>query len=121
MNSLFILKKLIISNNNIIILYDSIINIGISKYRNTGNTCYLNSILSILQQTPFLTDYLITNKITKFLKLNNLKWKDKFKILNKVYYQLAQLFIASVSNDDCVITPTSFKSIVGKVNNIFSR
>ena len=97
----------------------SIINIGISKYRNTGNTCYLNSILSILQQTPLFADYLITNKIAKFLKLNNLNEKDKFKILNKVYYQLAQLFIASVSNDDCVITPTSFKSVVGKVNNIF--
>ena len=43
----------------------NLINIGISKYKNMGNTCYLNSILSILQQTPLFADYLITNKIAK--------------------------------------------------------
>ena len=99
---------------------NSDINFGVSKYKNTGNTCYLNSILHILQQTPLFTDYLVSNKITKFLKLYNLEREDQYKILDKVYYQLAQLFIASLSNDDCSITPTSFKSTIGKINSIFS-
>jgi len=99
---------------------NSDINFGVSKYKNTGNTCYLNSILHILQQTPLFTDYLVSNKITKFLKLYNLERETQYKILDKVYYQLAQLFIASLSNDDCSITPTSFKSTIGKINSIFS-
>ena len=49
----------------------SIINIGISKYRNTGNTCYLNSILSVLQQTPLFADYLITNTIPQIKVFNS--------------------------------------------------
>ena len=96
------------------------ISFGISKYKNTGNTCYLNSVLSILQQTPLFTDYFVSSKITKYLKLNSLSNSDKIKILNKVYYQLAQLFIASLSNDDCSITPTSFKNVIGGINPIFA-
>ena len=37
------------------------IEIGICKYNNnTGVTCYMNSILAILQQTPYFADYIIS-------------------------------------------------------------
>ena len=43
--------------------------IGISKFKNIGGvTCYMNSILAILQQIPILCDYIISDK-----------YKDNFK------------------------------------------
>ena len=39
------------------------IELGICKYNNnTGVTCYMNSILAILQQTPYFADYIISDK-----------------------------------------------------------
>jgi ubiquitin C-terminal hydrolase len=115
------------------------INYGNSKYKNiNGNTCYMNSTLAILQNTNLFADYIIKGFFSKDLinniynKLeNNEKYNDlpeeEYKIqvyiqlINKLSYQLYQLFLASLQNDDCSITPTSFKSTIGKINPMWNE
>ena len=43
---------------------------GVSRYANTeGVTCYMNSILTILQQTPIFIDYILNAEFKeRFLK-----------------------------------------------------
>jgi hypothetical protein len=53
------------------------IKIGISKYRNdNGISCYVNSILHIMQQLPIFTDYLITGKYLDDLSNNDTNLND---------------------------------------------
>ena len=108
---------------------------GNSKYKNIGNTCYMNSTLAILQHTNIFTDFIINGSFSRNLitnikrkiKKNNTFIKDDndkiqlqlyIEIINKLSYQLYQLFVASLQNDDCSITPTSFKSSIGKIKCI---
>lgn len=111
---------------------------GNSKYKNIGNTCYMNSTLAILQHTNLFTDFIINGSFSKNL-ISNIKKKivkndpdivndpEKIKyqlyieIINKLSYQLYQLFIASLQNDDCSITPTSFKSSIGRINCMWNE
>ena len=56
------------------------VEIGISKYKNiNGVTCYMNSILAILQQIHFC-DYLISGNFKNLLKDDN--------YVDKISYQL---------------------------------
>ena len=90
---------------------------GVSKYKNMGNTCYMNSILHILQQVPLFIEY-----ITKFQFRDAflLKYQAKTEeIKETLTFELFRLFRASVENDDTSITPTSFKIMVGKKNDMF--
>ena len=116
---------------------------GNSRYRNIGGiTCYINSILSILQQAPIFTDYIINGHFSKNI-IKNIKdelikeenenddkeikenddenYKLYVKIINKVSYQLYQLFKASHENDNYSITPTSFKKTIGKKNPMWNE
>ena len=95
---------------------------GISKYSNIGNTCYLNSILAILQQTPYLVDYFVSGIFIKDLNLKkNLTEDEKIIIMNKVYYQFYKLINASLKNNDRDIKPTTFKKLIGKKNSIWDN
>jgi ubiquitin carboxyl-terminal hydrolase 8 len=82
--------------------------IGISRYKNIGNTCYMNSILHILQQIPLFLEYITFAKFKNSIN-NDLK--------SNVIYELFRLFKTSAENDDIVITPTSFKKLIGKKND----
>ena len=111
---------------------------GNSKYKNIGNTCYMNSTLAILQHTNIFTDFIINGSFSKNLitnikrKINenntiskddhdNIQLQLYIEIINKLSYQLYQLFVASLQNDDCSITPTSFKSSIGKINCMWNE
>ena len=91
---------------------------GICRFNNIGGvTCYMNSILHILQQIPIFADYVYTGAYSKEIK-------DKYteeSIKSLVCYELFRLFNASMNNDDIAITPTSFKQVIGKKNDIWNE
>ena len=62
---------------------------GISRYNNIGGiTCYMNSILHILQQIPIFADYIYTASFSDSLK-------EKFneeEIKNSITFALYKLF-----------------------------
>lgn len=93
---------------------------GVSKYSNINSiTCYMNSNLHILQQTPLFVDYIsqrkFENSITKKVG------KSKRKIKKFVIHQLFKLFNKSLKNDDGIITPTKFKKLVGQKNDMWDE
>ena len=93
------------------------IEIGICKYNNnTGVTCYMNSILAILQQTPYFADYIISNNY-------NIKGgiENKDTILNSVIYQLFKIFKISMSNDNKQLTINTFRKNLAKKNFIWGE
>lgn len=80
---------------------------GVSKYNSIkGVTCYMNSILAILQQTPIFVDYIVTGQFRKNLLANCPTSK---KVLNSVTYQLHNLLKISLSNDNGNISPLSLQ------------
>jgi ubiquitin C-terminal hydrolase len=104
------------------------IKLGVSKYKNImGVTCYMNSILHILQQTPIFIEYIsqakfrdiilkkIKNKVAQNSELNKEQLVKDF-----VIFELFRLFKTSLENDDCSITPTSFKTLIGKKNDMWN-
>jgi len=109
---------------------------GVSKYKNImGITCYMNSILHILQQIPIFTEYIsqakfkdsVIKKIENQLRsnqFNNLEseYLAKEELLKKyVIFELFKLFKISLENEDTVITPTSFKSLIGTKNDMWNE
>ena len=92
--------------------------IGISKYKNIGGvTCYMNSILSILQQTDIFSDYIISGKFKKHLMSNI----NECELEETIIYQLFKLFSISLSLDDGTVTPTSFRKICSSKDIIYNR
>uniref|UniRef100_A0A6C0DB14 ubiquitinyl hydrolase 1 n=1 Tax=viral metagenome TaxID=1070528 RepID=A0A6C0DB14_9ZZZZ len=84
--------------------------LGISRFKNIdGVSCYMISILHILQQIPSFVDFLIKNDFNKYIKK---KTKVK-KIENFVIYQLYRTIKLSTENDNIRISPNSLKKIVG--------
>ena len=97
-----------------------------------GITCYMNSILHILQQVPIFIDYIsnanfndiIMQKIedqikTKQLENNNQNHEKLLKTF--VIFELFRLFKISYENENSVITPTSFKKVIGTKNDIWNE
>ena len=80
--------------------------IGVCRFSNIfGVTCYMNSILHILQQLPEFTEYIYTKSFKK-----NIKWENK---KDYTIYQLYKLFKMSLSNNNLSIVPKSFKYNIG--------
>jgi ubiquitin C-terminal hydrolase len=102
---------------------------GVSKYKNImGITCYMNSILHILQQTPVFLEYItqakfrdgIMQKINK--KISSDPSSDEETLLKEfVIFELFRLFKTSLENDDSSITPTTFKALIGKKNDMWNE
>lgn len=110
---------------------------GVSKYKNImGVTCYMNSILHILQQTPTFVEYItqakfrdgIMKKINKKI-LSELTESTSTSLVNEeekqlkefVIFELFRLFKTSLENDDSSITPTTFKTLIGKKNDMWNE
>jgi len=92
------------------------IELGISKFRNdNGISCYINSILHILQQLPYFSDYIITEKYVDDFKIKNLEMKTS------VTYELFRIFKLSHENDNINITPSSFKKRIAKKNYMWGE
>ncbi len=106
---------------------------GISKFKNImGITCYMNSILHILQQIPTFMEYICQAKFrdTLMQKINHRmeNWKQDSQVPEKetilkeyVIFELFRLFKTSLENDDSSITPTTFKALIGKKNDMWNE
>jgi len=77
--------------------------LGISRFKNMdGVSCYIVSILHIIQQIKLFTNFLINDANTSN---------------NKITYQLYKLIKTSLENENMRIGPKSFKKIIGKKNS----
>lgn len=87
----------------------------ISIFENiNGVTCYMNSILHIIQLTPIFIDYILTLKFKDdFLK------KNKNDINESIIYQLYNLINTSYLNPNSIITPNSFRKTISKKNEMW--
>lgn len=127
-------------SNNYVINYESEtepetepVKIGVSKFKNImGITCYMNSILHILQQVPIFMEYIsqigfrdtIIQKINHQIKTKNLEDNSENReniIKQFVIFELFKLFKVSLENDDSIITPSSFKKIIGTKNDMWNE
>lgn len=87
-----------------------------SRYNNImGITCYINSILHILQQIPDFAKY-IYNFNFKEILLNKTTDIDSF-----VIYELHRLFKTSLDKQNVTITPSSFKKLIGQKNDMWNE
>lgn len=97
-----------------------IIKLGVSRYKNImGITCYMNSILHILQQVPLFVKYIYSFEFENIL-LNKIINTDNI-INNYVIYELYRLFKASIDNDNSIINPRTFKKLIGTKNDMWNE
>jgi ubiquitin C-terminal hydrolase len=90
-------------------------NKGVCRFNNIdGVTCYMNSILAILQQTPIFTDYILSSQFKE-------KLFEKFKnnIQNSILFQLHNIINISHSNENAIINPFSFRKIISMKDEIW--
>ena len=88
--------------------------ISLSRYNNImGITCYINSILHILQQVPTFANFIYDFDF-EIIKKNS-------DINTFVIYELFRLFKTSIDNENSVITPTSFKNLIGEKNDMWNE
>lgn len=109
------------------------IKFGCSKYKNImGITCYMNSILHILQHVPVFMTYITQAKFRETLiekieleiqtkKLIDSPQTREELIKKSVIFELFRLFKTSFENDDAVLTPTSFKKTIGDKNDMWNE
>ena len=94
----------------------SAIEIGISKFKNdNGISCYVNSILHILQQLPYFSDYIVLEGYLDDLKNKNVE------LSKLVIYELYRIMKLSYENDNINITPTTFKKLLAKKNPMWGE
>jgi len=92
---------------------------GLCRFKNiNGITCYINSILHILQIIPIFSDFIIMGTFAGTLVE---KFKEEDAIKNTVMFQLYKLFKISLSNDDFAITPTAFKNVIGQKDSTWNE
>jgi ubiquitin C-terminal hydrolase len=106
---------------------------GTSKFKNImGITCYMNSILHILQHVPIFMEYIsqakfrntIIQKIEHQIKTKKLEdnYENREELIKQfVIFELFRLFKISLENDDSSITPTSFKKVIGTKNDMWNE
>ncbi len=76
--------------------------IGVCRFENIDNvTCYMNSILAIIQQMPIFADYLLTIKA------------------DGIVGKLAKLMYESHTRDDDILIPGSFRKEICKKNSMW--
>ncbi len=89
---------------------------GVSKFTNiNGVTCYMNSILAIIQQMPLFIDYILSADFKDQL-MSKITEKE---LPDSVLFQLYNLLKISHSRDNYNIAPTSFRQIVSKKNDMW--
>jgi hypothetical protein len=76
----------------------------------------MNSILHILQQIPIFVKYIYDFEFEQVLQD---KIDKTASTMNEyVIYELHRLFRTSLNNDDSIITPKTFKNLIGTKNEI---
>ena len=90
--------------------------LGVSRFNNiNGITCYMNSILHILQQIPIFVKYIYDFEFEQILLEKNLE------INECVIYELHRLFKISFNHEDSTISPKTFKDLIGTKNNMWNE
>ena len=88
---------------------------GISRFSNIGGvTCYMNSILAILQQTPIFTEYILTAQFKDKLQFDN-----PSELTKSIIFQLHNLIKISHSHDNFKIAPSSFRTAVSSKDSMW--
>lgn len=103
------------------------IDLGKSRIKNMGNTCYMNSILQCINHTPLLREYILSNRYVDTLKQNikdaGGEGKSDENVVKTVFktniiYQLHRIMKIMWSKN-CLVTPASFRKLVAKKNDMF--
>lgn len=93
--------------------------LGVSRFKNIdGVSCYIVSILHILQQIPFFRKFI---KYTKYAKLIENKITNTNEINNFIIYELGKIIFLSINNNNIEILPLDFKKLLGKKNSMWAE
>ena len=93
--------------------------LGISKYKNINAvTCYMNSTLAILQQSPLFCDYLVSGKFKELLQDDEFEADD---YNNLISYQIHKLFRISLTLENANLTPSSLRTACAKKDFIWGE
>jgi ubiquitin C-terminal hydrolase len=96
--------------------------IGVSRFNNIdGVTCYMNSILAVLQQTPILTDYIITEQFKDILLEKDIIKEDVNKLTTNILFQFYNLLNVSYSHNNAVINPYTFRRAISAKDDMWGR
>jgi ubiquitin C-terminal hydrolase len=115
----YYLKKLI---DILYKIYDLLLmesKLGISKYKNINAvTCYMNSTLAILQQSPLFCDYMISGQFKKQLDDDTFTHNDYNDLIS---YQIHKLFRISMTLENANLTPSSLRNACSKKDFIWGE
>ena len=112
---------------------ENINDLGKSRMRNMGNTCYMNSIIQCLNHTPLLREYILNNayvpelkekiidEFTRQNKEENLAFtrdmvddNDVRKIFKTTLIYQYHRILKIMWEKNCLVTPASFKKLIAK-------
>ncbi|GAB5371325.1 hypothetical protein AAMO2058_001570100 [Amorphochlora amoebiformis] len=88
---------------------------GIVGFRNLGNTCFMNSTLQCMMQTPWLSQYLIENLHVKEINKDNPLGHN-----GRIAEEYGRLVQKVWSSKYTVVAPSSFKQAIGEFAPQFS-
>lgn len=84
---------------------------GISGLTNLGNTCFMNSGIQCLFQTPVLSEYYVTGKYSQHI---NRECKEIIVLKEWIRTILAYY------EDNCIVSPISLKKSLGMFHKVYS-